>query len=154
MIKSTEKENCNRGGKPQWLSFKSKILLCFLILALFFPVFYGLLHLIPIQNRSLFGKSPTDIENALWISEESSYFKVMDSEYCEGVLRIDGVKVPVCYVFNYDNRVELYDNTEPEEWRDLGTATCTCNGKTAKMEIQLYNGEKMKLTFIKQKEEE
>jgi len=127
-------------------------MLCFLILALFITVFYGVLHLIPIQNRSLSGKSPTDIENSIWISEESSYFEVTDSQYCNGVLMIDGVKVSALYRFTNYNHVELYDNTVPEEWRDLGYAICTCNGKTAKLKIHLENGEKMQLTFIKQEQ--
>lgn len=145
MIKFTSKKR-----KPQWLSIKSKITVCFLILVLLIAVFYGALHLIPIQNRSLSGKSPTDIENSIWISEELSYFEVEDSKNCNGVLIIDGVKVSTLYRFTNYNYVELYDNTVPKECRDLGYATCTCDGKTAKLEIHLNNGKKMQLTFKKQ----
>ena len=145
MIKCTSK---NR--KPQWLSIKSKITICFSILILLIAVFYSVLHLIPIQNRSLSGKSPADIENSIWISEELSYFEVADSQNCKGALIIDGVKLPVIYRFTNYNYVELYDNTVPKECRDLGYAICTCNGKTAKLEIHLNNSKKMQLTFKKQ----
>lgn len=145
MIKFTSKKR-----KPQLLSIKSKITVCFLILVLLIAVFYGALHLIPIQNRSLSGKTPTDIENSIWISEESSYFEVADSQNCNGALIIDGVKLPVLYRFTNYNYVELYDNSLPKECRDLGYAICTCKGETAKLDIHLNNGRKMQLMFKKQ----